>query len=76
VRDSDPRPVWPEYYVAEGNGQIAIGNRKLLPERGRDIDAGQEKSGAPRFAVFQTNGQVTGRSLQQIWRDRTNSANR
>src|SRR5215472_3090471 len=30
VRDSNPRPVWPEYYIAEGNGQIAIGKENYF----------------------------------------------
>jgi hypothetical protein len=30
VRDPDPRPVWPEYYISEGNGQIAIGNENYF----------------------------------------------
>ena len=30
VRDPDPRPVWPEYYISEGNGQIVIGNENYF----------------------------------------------
>jgi hypothetical protein len=31
VRDSDPRAVCSEYYIAEDNGQIAIGNENYFP---------------------------------------------
>jgi hypothetical protein len=30
ARDAGPRPVWPEYYISEGNGQIAIGNENYF----------------------------------------------
>jgi hypothetical protein len=66
MHDPDSRPVRPEYYIAEGNGQIAIGNENYFLNGEGVLMPAKKKSGAPRFAVFQTNGQVTGRPLHQI----------
>jgi hypothetical protein len=30
VRDPNPRPAWPEYYISEGNGQIMIGKENYF----------------------------------------------
>ena len=30
VRSSNPHPDWPEYYITEGNGQIAVGNENYF----------------------------------------------
>ena len=30
MRNPNPRPDWPEYYVSEGNGQIGIGRENYF----------------------------------------------
>src|SRR5262249_12416634 len=59
VRNPDPRPDCPEYYIADGNGQILIGKENHFFERRWAFDAGQKRSGATRFELFQTEAELT-----------------
>src|SRR5262249_228339 len=50
---------WSEFWCQEGNANVVIGKRKLLPPCRRPVNADQEKSGATGSEIFQSIAKVT-----------------
>ena len=53
IRNPNPRPVWHSDVCSENNNWIKIGDEPYYPQRRRQTDAFEEKSGAAGFDLFQ-----------------------
>jgi hypothetical protein len=56
VRDPEARPVWPEYYIAEGNGQIAIGNENYFLSGEGMLMPAKKNQAPPDLRYFKQTG--------------------
>jgi hypothetical protein len=53
VRDPDPRAVWPEYYLAEGNGQVVIGTENYFLSGDGVLMPAKKNQAPPDLRYFQ-----------------------